>query len=356
MGDKSNIEWTDATWNPVTGCTKVSDGCKHCYAERLFPRVYGRDEVSRLSSERPGGDATTRPRRFTDIRLHPERLYQPLRWRRPRLIFVNSMSDLFHEDVPFRFIDKVFAIMAMVGGHGRDEPHTLQILTKRPERMIEYLRMPTRHDRVFDAIKGFAAASNENERAGCRLRYGQQRFFPLPNVWLGVSVENQETADERIPLLLQTPAAVRFVSYEPALGQVRLGPGQPGESWLTWLPHGSDSPDLPDIAIREQGIDWVIAGGESGPNARPSHPDWFRSVRDQCQAAGVPFFFKQWGQWLPEEQQNARGVLCESAYVINDDEFSGPVHFWDSNLASVRVPKKEAGRLLDGKLHDEYPK
>lgn len=233
MDANSSIEWTDATWNSVTGCSKVSQGCKHCYAERIFNRPY------------PGRD-------FTDVRTHPDRLEWPLKWRgskqaksegRPSRIFVNSMSDLFHEKVPDEFIDKVFAVMAMA------KQHTFQVLTKRPERMRAFLRNP---------YWGRSAA--------------------LPNVWLGVSVEDQPTADKRIPILLQTPAAIRFVSYEPAIGPVDF-------EQYTGYRRMRDFKEL----------DWVIAGGESGPHARPSHPDWFRSVRDQCQAAGIPFLFKQWG-------------------------------------------------------------
>lgn len=223
MGDRSQIEWTDATWNPTTGCTKVSQGCKHCYAERIFHRPY------------PG-------RKFTDVRTHPDRLRQPLSWQRPRRIFVNSMSDLFHEDVPDEFIMQVFFIMAAAGRH------TFQVLTKRPRRMLDWFAW-------FEACK---PAYDRND--------------PYSNVWLGVSVENQEAADERIPLLRQTPAAVRFLSCEPLLGGM-------------------------DISPYLRSVDWVIAGGESGPGARPADLAWFRSLRDQCAAAGVPFFMKQmWGE------------------------------------------------------------
>lgn len=312
MGDKSKIEWTDATWNPITGCTKVSDGCKHCYAERLFPRTYGKQTVYRQYKEVRGGNPPGLPvkRAFTDVVCHPDRLDHPLRWRRPRRIFVNSMSDLFHEDVLDNFIDQIFAVMAL------SPDHTFQVLTKRPERMAMYL---CDEDGKADLI---------------------ETWWPPNNVWLGVSAENQKTFDERVEHLAAVPAAVRFVSLEPLLGEIECG--NAFDDPLDGSPYGK--------------IDWVIAGGESGPKARPSHPGWFRSLRDQCTQSGVPFFFKQWGQWLPEGQQNSAGVLCEDAYIFDEDEFPGTVHFWPDHTASVRVRKKELGRLLDGKLWDEYPK
>lgn len=282
MGDKTGIEWTDATWNPVSGCSKVSQGCKNCYAERVFPRAYGRDEVSRLATEHPqDGDAMTRPRRFTDVMLHPERLDQPLRWRRPRRIFVNSMSDLFHEDVPDEFILRVFDVMrrcAHDGGASRE--HQFQVLTKRPRRMLEF-------------AKRLRFNSDANDTAGeCALYLDDAPRPPiiLRNVWLGVSVEDQATADERIPLLLQTPAAVRWISAEPLLHPIdlaRLVAGHIRINALTGIITGSTTP------ANQPKLNWVVTGGESGPHARSSRPDWFRSLRDQCHAAGVPFFLKQ---------------------------------------------------------------
>jgi len=272
MGQKSKIEWTDATWNPVTGCTKVSTGCKHCYAERLFPRVYGRDMVP---IENPAvalaNEETDRPREFTDVWLHPERLEQPLHWKKPRMIFVNSMSDLFHEDIPFEFIHRIFAVMA------KTEQHTFQILTKRPKIMLKYTTK----------------------------LWGS----PLKNVWFGISCENQETADERIPLLLQLPAAVRFLSCEPLLDEIDLReplnhyPVQTSCRQYVTRDMAIDAGDrefegslYSDDEWEQtvpEGIDWVIVGGESGPGYRPMNLDWARSIRDQCTVAGVPFFFKQ---------------------------------------------------------------
>ncbi len=214
MGDHSAIEWTDATWNPVTGCTKVSPGCKHCYAERLAARLQAM--------------GNPRYRNGFRVTLHPDQLGLPLRWSQPRRIFVNSMSDLFHEAVPEEFIERVFDVME------RADWHVFQVLTKRAGRLAELApRLP----------------------------------WP-PNVWQGVSVENARYTS-RVAHLQRVPAAVRFLSVEPLIGPIPLLP--------------------------LDGIRWVIVGGESGPNHRPVDPDWVRGIRDQCLAAEVPFFFKQWG-------------------------------------------------------------
>jgi protein gp37 len=226
MSDKSHIEWTDATWNPVLGCTAVSAGCANCYAARLAPRLarMGRKEYEGLADER----------HFTGIvRLLPERLTIPQKWKRPRRIFVNSMSDLFHPQVPFKFVDKVFIAMM-------DAPrHIYQILTKRPERMKEY----------FDG----------------------RNCAQVPDfIWVGTSIENQATADARIPHLTECPAAMRFLSCEPLLGPI-------------------------EFFSHHTGINWIIAGGESGSGARPMEIDWVRMIRNHCAAVKIPFFFKQWG-------------------------------------------------------------
>ena len=276
MSDKTAIEWAEATWNPVTGCTKISPGCKFCYAERI--------------TERWG-------QKFTEIKLHPDRLFQPLHWKKPRRIFVCSMSDLFHESIPDDFVESIFAIMA------ETPRHQYQVLTKRAEQMRQTVKwwnnLPSENDHLYPFVS------------------------PVPNIWLGVSVENQEQADKRIPVLLETPAAVRFLSVEPLLGPVDL---------RNWLPHVREG------AISEMwipGMNWVIVGGESGgPRERMMVEDsgcndrsgaiwvpkdstlkWTRSLRDQCVASGVPFFFKQWGGPTP----------------------------------------KSGGRLLDGKEWSEYP-
>ena len=294
---KSAIEWTDETWNPVTGCTKVSAGCKHCYAEREWPRM------TRLVPAYAG-------RAFTDVRCHPERLDQPLRWKRPRRIFVNSMSDLFHEAVPEDFILAVFVTMAAA------RQHTFQVLTKRPGRMRDLLT------RWSDA--GLLL------REGCGVS--------LRNVWLGASIEDQPSADQRIIDLLNTPAAVRWISAEPLLGAVNVKP------WLQPKMFGPRAlnGDAYINSHMTNRIDWIVVGGESGPSARPMSPDWARSLRDQCAAAGVPFMFKQWGEWLPMLGQR-EGIPVKQTKKTSDGWIMG----W--------AGKKTAGRLLDGVLHDGYP-
>jgi protein gp37 len=276
------IEWTEETWNPVTGCSVVSPGCAHCYAKRLAPKVFAGQWVN------DGDPSKPRPRQFEDVRCHEDRLDQPLHWKRPRKVFVNSMSDLFHEDVPDEFISRVFAVMALA------PQHTFQVLTKRPDRMRVVLNDETFRCEVevwiemmlYDEDRPKALAWDANNRrtddAMGRAPDVVGDGWPLPNVWLGVSVENQHFADERIPLLLQTPSAVRFISYEPALGPVTIEP-------FLW-----DEDDRHDALC---GLDWVIVGGESGPGARPFNVAWARSIVQQCQTAGVPVFVKQLGAW-----------------------------------------------------------
>lgn len=278
MGDKSKIEWTEASWNPVAGCSRVSSGCDNCYAMHMAKRIQSMGNTTAY-------DGTTRQGKSgTDwtgkINLLPDRLDQPLRWTRPRRIFVNSMSDLFHPSVPFEFVDTVFAVMALA------QQHTFQILTKRLERMAEYFATG-RYSRCVNVMTALDGMMEDYTEAECK-RYGYGEAlellatdgWPLPNVWLGTSVENQETADERIPHLLRCDAAVRWLSMEPLLGPVDLDPYPYSWDGRTW-------------------VDWVVAGGESGHGARPMNPQWVESLRDQCVGADVPFFFKQWGAWIP---------------------------------------------------------
>lgn len=264
MADKTGIAWTNATWNPVTGCSKVSQGCKHCYAEREWARLSANPKAINYYG-----------RAFTDVACHEDRLDQPLRWKKPRMIFVNSMSDLFHESVPDTFIDKVFAVMALA------EQHTFQILTKRPERMFEYLTTPGRMDIIGNEAMPAV-------RSDC---FGVLEW-PLPNVWLGVSAEDQESADERLFHLMNTPAAIRWLSAEPLLGPIDLED----------VPVGMNGPLRSYGETNAPKLDWVVVGGESGPDARPMHPDWVEAIQEQCTQAHVPFFFKQWGEWLPLTQ------------------------------------------------------
>jgi len=339
----TKIEWTDETWNPVTGCTKVSAGCKYCYAERLWPKVEGARMAKVSTPDSETGRYVARP--FTDVRCHHERLDAPLHWRKPRRVFVNSMSDLFHEDVPDEFIDKVFAAMALCSRTNEYQNrycHQFQILTKRPARMLTYLSLEDRQDYIASEAAHIAGSP-------CATGWLEDRPWPLPNVWLGVSVEDQATADERIPLLLKTPAAIRFVSYEPALGQVdftaiRYRDDDCDCRWnaLTaehWIDNSTSADCYVNANDGVTKLDWIIAGGESGPHARPAHPDWFCSVRDQCKAAGVPFFFKQWGEWVSVSEVAGPGVH----------------HYFEDGATVRRVGKKLAGRLLDGVEYSEYP-
>ncbi len=324
MADRTGIEWTDATWNPVRGCSRVSPGCENCYAERIAARFDGPGMAYEGLINRHGvWNGTTK--------LIEQALYQPLRWARPRRIFVNSMSDLFHESIPEHVIDAVFGVMAMC------PQHTFQILTKRAARMVDYFRV----GKARQICWGFQATGvlhrlqggTADEACASAMDRGQHAF-PLPNVWLGVSVEDQERAAERIPLLLQTSAAVRFLSCEPLLGAIDL----------RRLQKPLDLPVGP-CGRPFARIDWVIAGGESGPGARPMHPRWARSLRNQCVAAGVAFFFKQWGEWAPATIENDAHTPVTFAHI--DDA--------GDRAQVMRFGKGKAGRLLDGRTWDEFP-
>jgi protein gp37 len=277
MGDKTAIEWTTATWNPVTGCDRVSEGCDHCYALTLAKRL--------KAMGNPRYQVDGDPRRSGPgfgVTLHEDQLDLPLRWRRQRTIFVNSMSDLFHEAVPDEFIERVFVVMA------RATHHTFQVLTKRPGRMASLLNKPGARNFIVNR----AASENAKTYRGrgwVGAMPGHIPDWPLRNVWLGTSVETQKWADVRIPKLLQTPAAVRFLSCEPLLGDVNL---------TRWFRYRTDEPI--HMYDGRNLIDWVICGGESGRGFRPMNLDHARSLRDECVAAGVPFFFKQVGGQTPK--------------------------------------------------------
>jgi len=288
VSDKTEISWTDATWNPVVGCTKVSAGCDNCYAIRTAHRMTANPNplVSQAyAGTEAGGQWTGRVNLLTD------RLDQPPRWRKPRRIFVNAQSDLFHEAVPDDFIARVWAVMALA------PQHVFQVLTKRHARMRSLLTAPRFQDDVWRA-----ATVLMGERG---IDKGRHFAWPLPGVWLGVSVEDQRWADIRIPALLDTPAAVRWLSCEPLLGPMDLqmavprpctcGPDQ------TFLIGETRAHKTGCPALRWPFPDWVIVGGESGPNARPMHPEWARALRDQCASTGVAFHFKQAGSVLARE-------------------------------------------------------
>ena len=375
MADHTKIEWTDATWNPITGCSVLSPGCTNCYAMKLAgTRMKNHPSRAGLTIDTKAGTVWN-----GEVRFNEEWLTQPLQWKKPRMIFVCAHADLFHESVPDAWIDRVFAVMALA------PQHTFQVLTKRSKRMREYI---TEHGSGFgDTISVLERVA---DKAGRMMEDGDNAAdcvlggpWPLPNVWLGVSVEDQKRADERIPNLLATPAAIRWISAEPLLGPVNLRDmdindhlasrqlGLIGGYWINALTGANDDmgrpcPDVPKI-------DWVVVGGESGANARPMHPDWARSLRDQCAAAGVPFLFKQWGEWLPFGQSGftawhaspskAKGKWWGKACF--NDGAGGPntqiisrvetLIVGDRGQQVVRLGKGRAGRLLDGVEHNGYP-
>lgn len=333
MGDRTGIAWTDMTWNPVRGCTRVSAGCENCYAEREARRhSHPGGAYEGLVRAIPSGGAGLDPgsrgyrppnkmaARWTGkIRLVPEKLDEPLRKRKPRRIFVDSMGDLFHEGVPDEFIDKVFAISSLA------PQHTLQVLTKRGERMRDYFASPYR----FAFIEGEAQAIYAK-------RTGEDPSMwlavqDLPNVQLGVSVEDQKTADERIPLLLQTPAAVRFVSLEPLLERIELR----RRTW--WTADGTRHTAGPHL----EGIHWAIVGGESGPGARPCDVEWIRYLVRQCREAKVPVFVKQMGSQpvLPVEDRTRWGAnfRYELRLPLRDRKGADPAE-WPKDLRVQEFP------------------
>lgn len=345
---ESSIEWTDATWNPVTGCTRASAGCDNCYAVKMTKRL------AAMGQAKYSGLVNVSKNHFNGVvKCHEDALTIPLKWRKPQRIFVNSMSDLFHKDVPFEFIDKVFAVMALA------PQHTFQILTKRPERMAEYFEINKSAVTLFidrapscDNGKWCDLARHMSLRPGFRC-------FPLPNVWLGTSVENQATAEERIPHLLRVPAAVRFLSCEPLLGPVDLTRLAVRRNFIDCLSCDYHDGQGTIIAGPPSGtgpIDWVICGGESGPKARPMDPVWARSLRDQCVAAGVPFFFKQWGEWVDEmhDEANCHTQQTSDAFVTLLKDEAGNVCDYEG-FYMCRAGKAKAGRLLDGRTWDEFP-
>ena len=278
---KTHIEWTDATWSPITGCTPVDEGCRNCYAAELAAsRLAHHPSRAGLARRSRAGVAA-----FTgEVRFNDQWLDQPLRWRKPRMIFVCANGDLFHENVPDEWIDKVFAVMAL------SPQHTFQVLTKRPDRANTYMRHVNAHGKTRHEIVE-RTATTVFAKAG----EWMTESWPLSNVWLGTSVSDQASADERIPALLDTPAALHFVSAEPLLGPVDLGGILTSYGGLYPLTGVRSDDSGPSGFSQGPRVGWVICGGESGKNARQMHPDWARSLRDQCTDAGVPFLFKQWG-------------------------------------------------------------
>ncbi|MBV2183249.1 MAG: phage Gp37/Gp68 family protein [Rhizobium sp.] len=410
MADHTDIEWTDATWNPITGCRIVSPGCANCYAMALAgTRLKNHESRKGLTKQVNGNHVWT-----GEVRFNAQWLDQPLRWTKPRMIFVCAHGDLFAEGVPDEWLDQIFAVMAS------SKRHTFQILTKRPERMREYLlgiereaparlkhyidvtMAPSRaarqaleppmsepapptpqlralYDRALPPMRLNGFRADSRFISGVKLGEYHWRSWPLTNVWLGVSVEDQRRANERIPILLDTPAAIRWVSAEPLLGKVdidtiwlrrdgeRVTPlsNRLGDYIRPLRGNFSDSPKL----------DWVVAGGESGADARPMHPDWARGLRDQCAAAGVPFLFKQWGEWTEaySEYREADGKHIEvepdseegealynpatDRLIALDGRLFTPETLPNNTPARLveRVGKRRAGRLLDGVEHNAFP-
>lgn len=364
MAETSAIEWTDATWNPITGCSVISPGCTNCYAMKLAgTRLQHHPSRAGLTNDTKAGPVWT-----GEVRLNPEWIDQPLRWRRPRMIFVCAHGDLFHEAVSDEWIDRVFSIMAAAHWH------TFQVLTKRAERMRAYIAS----FRPCRVATGFVTRNGEEPTSyGGPAHFGimSEKRWPLPNVWLGVSAEDQKRADERIPLLLATPAAVRWVSAEPLLGPISLRGERSTEGW-NWLTGDAYDVDPTPPATRWSGntgrrINWVVVGGESGPGARPMHPDWARSLRDQCAAAGVPYFHKQNGEWVDTHDAGystweatrpgygrVGGFIGRGVPGLDGTEWETLWPFLtpaDPGPVMIRIGKKAAGRLLDGREHNEVP-
>ena len=404
MAERSAIEWTDATWNPITGCSVISAGCTNCYAMKLAGgRMKNHPSRAGLTTSSKAGPVWN-----GTVRLNEQWLEQPLRWSAPRRIFVCAHSDLFHGDVLDEWIDQVFAIMALA------PQHQFQILTKRPGRMVAYMRDRARKLARFMIDRYLLPAADLTSRALTERRRAidaawpvasvgdiddpddvTMRNWPLPNVWLGVSVEDQRAADERIPQLLATPAAIRFLSAEPLLGPVNL------DSWLApWkacqecddgegygnrcnsdrIPRDEQCPWKRAVQIATEHppfsddgmpasttcdvrtLNWVIVGGESGSGARPMHPDWARGLRDQCAAAGVPFLFKQWGEHsldYDRDRDDPDWRRCGDQERAHQGQWlnlaGGRGFHGDRVHYAARVGKKAAGRLLDGVQHDGMP-
>lgn len=387
------IEWTDETWNPIVGCSIVSPGCTNCYAMRHAARLEaiagdGLDENGyairgshpldhyRGTTRRPkGGPVWT-----GKVALAPDSiLTKLLHWKKPRRIFVNSMGDLFHESVPDEWIDRVFAVMALA------PQHTFQVLTKRSARMRAYFEGRRANFGRASSVLAMMAhplSEDDHEYAVDVLDLADlPDGRPLSNVWLGVSAEDQRRANERVPDLLATPAAVRFVSAEPLLSGIdfrHLRPtGYDFDFQLdaltgTWsftkfigsFEEVSTGLDLPALPTRLPRLDLIIVGGESGPKARPMHPDWSRSIRDQCAIPGVPFFFKQWGEWevaLDRDREDPDWRRDYSREFVDKGRskwlnLAGGCGFHGERFHVMRrVGKARAGRLLDGVTHDAMP-
>jgi protein gp37 len=387
MADNTAIEWTHRpgtkgeTWNPIVAwrwiadpaaeggrrrlrgwhCEHVSQGCTGCYSERQ--NVIGA-RGGTLLPYKPGH------RKDVEIELHEPTLVKPLHWKAPRTIFVCSMTDLFADFVTDEMIARLFAVMAL------SPQHTYQVLTKRPERMRAHMTRPYPAENVALEWKVRACSAVDDlipirteKSIAAKMRLS--KLAPLPNVWLGTSCEDQATADERVPELLATPAAIRFVSAEPLLGgidftrvsfhQTDEGDRGVAERWThalrgtteLWYPHRKGGWG----GIVPARLDWIICGGESGPKARPMHPAWARSIRDQCKAAGTAFFFKQWGEWGIDTRGGVMADTGERATWVGKSgrTYNPSAPNGEDCWAMMKVGRKAAGRLLDGREWSEFP-
>lgn len=352
---QSLIEWTDRSdWSPVRGCSRVTEACRNCYAEKISGRFCAAGQPFEGFATKKDGQA-----RWTGkVELQTNRLTLPLKWRKAAKIFVNSASDIFHESLPDSDIDKIFAVMALC------PQHTFQVLTKRPKRMRDYCnRVAQGNDHIDAAVwrltcpypyggynTAFLKGSlGEAARKAVKSMVGSPGHpdYWMPNVWLGVSVHDQANADEFVPMLLATPAAKRFVSYEPALGPVdwtnindKTGGSIESLIGFAW-----------DSCTHIAKIDQIIFGGESGPNARPPHPDWARNTQRQCAAAGTAFYMKQWGEWAEVSLVDKSQEIFDQYDALNYEK----MHRFPDGTAMARVGKKRAGRLLDGTEYSEIP-
>jgi protein gp37 len=337
MAGPTKIEWADKVWNPVRGCSWVSAGCQHCYAETQAARFCGQGRPFHGFVRRVHG----KPHWTGKVELIESALAEPLHWRKPATIFVNSMSDLWHEHLPIDDIAKVYAIMGLAS------EHTFLVLTKRAQHRRAAMDDPAFAGLVRAALARWMRETGWSNAA--RHILPASMAWPLPNVWEGVSVENQATADARLPHLLRCAALgwQTFVSYEPALGPV---------DWEPWFSVPDEHGELSGPRCAPDGtaaIKLIIAGGESGPGARPAHPDWFRATRDECAEAGVPFFFKQWGEWAEVDCDEATHLLHldGSLHPTGDYPDASCPRTW----CVSRIGKRAAGRLLDGREHNDLP-
>jgi len=319
----TDISWTDETWNPVAGCSLISPGCTNCYAMGTAWRMQHNPNPAVRGKYADTAKRVNGTRVWTGkVRLWEDALLEPLSWSKPRMVFVNSMADLFHDGLQDWEIARVWAVMALT------PQHQYQVLTKRTRRMRDWLNDTKAPGLVMAEIAQIDPA-------------GQLAAWPLDNVWVGTSIEDQTRADERIPLLLECAAAIRFISAEPLLGAVELA--RAVQSRVT------GEPGTEEAAGALAGLHWVIAGGESGPKARPMHPNWARALRDECGHFGIPFFFKQVGEWTwnaPNHQANEVGILPNGHTVAAGSPGSLPM---------FKVGKDAAGDLLDEVRHEVFP-